>query len=213
MHTHTHDSSEPLAHGPRNDIADYPQSASPEYPRYTTISHNRSASDSTVSTAGSNPRSASPATSISSVASYHPAGPAFSNDVNASNQYVDGSTAVPIISRPKHQKKRLVGPQRREICLYQQEHPGAKQEEIANHFGVERSTVSKILKYKDKWLAVPSEEAKGMSVAKHRSVFYSLFSILVLISAFEAFEISVARNAHSTIHHRGDAQRRAPHRP
>lgn len=57
-------------------------------------------------------------------------------------------------ARPKPKKAKLTNALRKEICLYQQQHPHQKQEEIAQRFGVERSTVSKILKEKKNWLNI-----------------------------------------------------------
>lgn len=58
------------------------------------------------------------------------------------------------MTRPKPKKAKLTNALRKEICLYQQHHPHQKQEEIAQRFGVERSTVSKILKEKKTWLNI-----------------------------------------------------------
>ena len=52
--------------------------------------------------------------------------------------------------------------------MYSQKHPNARQEDIAAAYGVERSTVSKILKHKTKWLAI--SEGEDNQVAKHRCV-------------------------------------------
>ena len=66
----------------------------------------------------------------------------------------------------KHKKQRLFNVDRKEICLYHKENPTARQEDIAIKYGVERSTISKILKHKQKWMNVPTEEE--FKVAKHR---------------------------------------------
>ena len=63
-------------------------------------------------------------------------------------------------------KKRLYNVTRRQICIHARDHPGLKQEDIAAVFGVERSTVSKILKQKARWLSVSTEEE--IHVAKMR---------------------------------------------
>ncbi|KAJ6144430.1 hypothetical protein N7470_008325 [Penicillium chermesinum] len=60
-----------------------------------------------------------------------------------------------------------VPPDRRQMCLYHQEHQTAKQTDIGALFGVERSTVSKVLRQKDKYLnpedgsRSPIKRAKG----------------------------------------------------
>lgn len=52
------------------------------------------------------------------------------------------------------------------MCAMHLENPDMKQEALAVEFKVERSTVSKILKHKEKWLN--SDEADDQRVAKHR---------------------------------------------
>jgi len=57
--------------------------------------------------------------------------------------------------RPKkHTKKKLDALEKKKICLYHLEHQNARQEDIAEVFSIERSTVSKILKNKNMWLNV-----------------------------------------------------------
>jgi DNA-binding MarR family transcriptional regulator len=79
-------------------------------------------------------------------------------------KYPGGEALQKLIGKPR--KQRLFNHQRKEICLYHQENPGIRQEDIANKWGVERSTVSKILKQKSKWLNVPDGEEPH--TAKHR---------------------------------------------
>lgn len=66
-------------------------------------------------------------------------------------------------------KTKLTDMDRKFICVFAQNHPKARQEDIATKFAVERSTVSKILKCKEKWMKVDffSSEAR---VVKHRFV-------------------------------------------
>ncbi|KAI0926737.1 hypothetical protein AcV5_007446 [Taiwanofungus camphoratus] len=135
-----------------------PSSVSP----YTYMpSHSRSTSGST-----SNPRSASPALSVASAltsVSSSTSGPPPQGYV-----YPNGVPmyAPPVITRAKHRKQRLFSTDRKKICQFHAENPGMKQEQIAAHFGVERSTISKILKHKAKWLHVPEHEENP--VAKQR---------------------------------------------
>ncbi|KAK8153676.1 hypothetical protein IWX90DRAFT_74034 [Phyllosticta citrichinensis] len=49
-------------------------------------------------------------------------------------------------------RKTLTDNDRRRMCLYHEEHPTVKQTEIGAMFGVERSTVSKVLRQKEKYL-------------------------------------------------------------
>ncbi|KDQ20826.1 hypothetical protein BOTBODRAFT_169540 [Botryobasidium botryosum FD-172 SS1] len=64
-------------------------------------------------------------------------------------------------------KTKLSDMDRKFICIYAEKHPKSRQEDIATKFSVERSTVSKILKQRDKWMKVDmfSQEAR---VIKHR---------------------------------------------
>lgn len=55
------------------------------------------------------------------------------------------------------------------ICQYQMEHPKMRQEDIAKAFHIERSTVSKILKQKEKWLSSPEEPQALMSKYRYDS--------------------------------------------
>lgn len=115
--------------------------------------HSRSTSSSTF------PRSASPAMSVMSAAtslsshSCRPRPPLSSGSISS----------FPTTSKPK---KRLVNRERKEICQFYIDNPTVRQEDIAARWGVERSTVSKILKHKNKWLAIP--EGEDQQVAKHR---------------------------------------------
>ncbi|PWN92108.1 hypothetical protein FA10DRAFT_285006 [Acaromyces ingoldii] len=65
-------------------------------------------------------------------------------------------------------KSRLRNIDRKRICQYAMEHPELKQEELAKHFGIERSTVSKTLKNKESWMTIP-EEGSGALIVKHRT--------------------------------------------
>lgn len=76
--------------------------------------------------------------------------------------------AAPI--RTKHRKQRLYTVDRRAICLMAKENPHLRQEDIAQQFNVERSTVSKILKEKDRWLATPEDPA--VRISKYRLAKY-----------------------------------------
>ncbi|KAJ2891342.1 hypothetical protein MKZ38_000558 [Zalerion maritima] len=49
-------------------------------------------------------------------------------------------------------RRTLTDEERRNMCLYREENPTVKQSEIGAKFNVERSTVSKVLRWKDKYL-------------------------------------------------------------
>jgi hypothetical protein len=74
----------------------------------------------------------------------------------------------------KQQKHRLFTIDRRDICAYARDNPDVRQEDIARKWGVERSTISKILKHKAKWLSVPADET--VMISKGR--FVRLVSLL-----------------------------------
>ncbi|RDX50295.1 CenpB-DNA-bind-domain-containing protein [Lentinus brumalis] len=119
----------------------------------------RSTSGSTASgaSASSNPRSASPALSVASAIT------SVSSSASAPNSLVSLPTTSFVAQgtpgrKEPSKKKRLWNTDRRDICRYAEANPGVKQEDIAVHFGVERSTVSKILKHKARWLSVSSDE-------------------------------------------------------
>lgn len=71
--------------------------------------------------------------------------------------------------RQAKQKKKLRNIDRKRICDYSVANPAVKQDAIASKFGIERSTVSKILKQKEKWLAIDPESSDAR-IAKHRAV-------------------------------------------
>ena len=73
-------------------------------------------------------------------------------------------------------KKRLQNRQRKEICQYYMEHPNARQEDIAARWGVERSTVSKILKNKHHWMNIQDGE---QHVTKHRPAKFENIELLM----------------------------------
>ena len=64
-------------------------------------------------------------------------------------------------------KTKLINETRRAICVFAEENPSARQEDIASRYQIERSTVSKILKQKDKWKSIIPGGASSR-VAKHR---------------------------------------------
>lgn len=77
----------------------------------------------------------------------------------------------PIVTRTPHRKQKLANSDRKAICMYAKQHPSARQEDIAARYNVERSTISKILKNKERWLGCPDDDAK---VARKRCVGFVL---------------------------------------
>ncbi|KAG6850270.1 hypothetical protein H0H93_015527 [Arthromyces matolae] len=110
------------------------------------------------------PRASSPALSTAS---------AFTDDTTASRAHDidlkstnDPTTSTERLQKPRGKKRHLEDADRKAICLYHQEHPQERQEDIGKEFDVERSTISKILKQKAKWLNIPDNP--GVRVSKHR---------------------------------------------
>jgi hypothetical protein len=132
-------------------------------------SHSRSNS---TSNSASNPRSASPALSIASaLTSVSSSASAPNSQTFSSLPYPSNGSISPISERPKQRKQRLFNVDRKAICQYHLANPAARQEDIATRYGVERSTISKILKHKMKWMNVP--ESENLRVAKHRHAPFS----------------------------------------
>jgi hypothetical protein len=126
--------------------------SSVNYSPYAFFRHSRSGSHVT-----SAPRSASPALSVVS---------AITTISSAPSALTSGGRLSPSLSRERHRKGRLTNKDRRDICLYHSKTPAARQEDIAAMWHVERSTISKILKAKAKWLATPLED--DLKVARHK---------------------------------------------
>ncbi|KAK3114758.1 hypothetical protein LTR53_006601 [Teratosphaeriaceae sp. CCFEE 6253] len=66
-------------------------------------------------------------------------------------------------------RKTLTDLDRKRMCQYAEEHPNAKQTEIGAIFGVERSTVSKVLRQKEKYLFQDDGSRSPIKRAKGRS--------------------------------------------
>ncbi|KAK5125318.1 hypothetical protein LTR85_000427 [Meristemomyces frigidus] len=66
-------------------------------------------------------------------------------------------------------RKTLTDMDRKRMCQYAEEHPNAKQTEIGAIFGVERSTVSKVLRQKEKYLFQDDGSHSPIKRAKGRS--------------------------------------------
>uniref|UniRef100_UPI00358F3611 tigger transposable element-derived protein 6-like n=1 Tax=Myxine glutinosa TaxID=7769 RepID=UPI00358F3611 len=73
------------------------------------------------------------------------------------------------MSRPPTKRARLeiAAGRKKELCLYKEDHPKATQEDVRRHFSLEwgitigRSTVSDILKQKDKWLSLSESTSQS----------------------------------------------------
>ncbi len=131
----------------------------PEWRGFFPPNQSRSASGSTAS-ASSNPRSASPALSVASALTSVSSSASASNSLAAAGfSPPEGGLGTAASGRKEPmKKKRLWNLDRLNICQFAEDNPGVKQEDIAAKFGVERSTVSKILKQKARWLHISPEE-------------------------------------------------------
>ncbi|KAL2020247.1 hypothetical protein VTK56DRAFT_8571 [Thermocarpiscus australiensis] len=80
------------------------------------------------------------------------------------------TSKLPAIQTSSQPRKTLTDEDRRAMCQYAEDHPTAKQTDIGARFGVERSTVSKVLRNKDKYLnseersSSPVKRSKGKGV-------------------------------------------------
>ncbi|KAF2668392.1 hypothetical protein BT63DRAFT_275165 [Microthyrium microscopicum] len=89
------------------------------------------------------------------------------NSPPASGTSVSTPMSAPPTSGRTYDRPRrtLTDVERRKMCEYSETHPGVKQTEIGAMFGVERSTVSKVLRNKEKYLS-QDESAKTQLKAK-----------------------------------------------
>ena len=106
--------------------------------------HSRSGSNATY------PRSASPAMSsisvTTSISEKDHMCPPLSRGSDTSAPSSAASSNASGSERPTRTKRRLSNYDRKDVCQYACAHPNARQEDIAERWDVERSTVSKILK-------------------------------------------------------------------
>lgn len=78
------------------------------------------------------------------------------------------STSTPPLGIRHRHKSKLLNIDRKRICIHHLRNPKLKQEELARIFNIERSTVSKVLKEQERWLAVPDDSEDAL-VGKHRN--------------------------------------------
>ncbi|TFK40605.1 hypothetical protein BDQ12DRAFT_460463 [Crucibulum laeve] len=150
-----------------------PTSLSP-YSPYEHRVHSRSTSGSTNFDA----RPASPALSIAS-------------NYTAASSVVHYTSTSKEPAPDKHKKARLTPLDRKAICLHAAQFPNQRQEDVARHFQVERSTISKILKSKERWLAVQDGTEH---TAKHRWVTSAFKSMPLLTNSLQAVQVSSDRS-------------------
>ncbi|KAI1106314.1 hypothetical protein F4804DRAFT_52602 [Jackrogersella minutella] len=100
---------------------------------------------------------------------------------NPSQSYSAPPVPIPPASAPMRQpprlptintaqpRKTLTDEDRRNMCLFHEDNPHAKQTEIGQKFGVERSTVSKVLRRKELYLNLDSQSGSPVKKTKGKS--------------------------------------------
>ncbi|KAI1393461.1 uncharacterized protein F4822DRAFT_13898 [Hypoxylon trugodes] len=100
---------------------------------------------------------------------------------NPSQNYSQPPVPIPPASAPLRQqprlptintsqpRKTLTDEDRRNMCLFHEDNPHAKQTEIGQKFGVERSTVSKVLRRKELYLNLDSQGGSPVKKSKGKS--------------------------------------------
>lgn len=124
----------------------------------------------------------SPVTSVSASESRFPTAPSMdsrdtsmdsldhSASVSRASSISEDLLSVDSFGFPRVQNKKkvkLLNLDRKRICERHEANPKLKQDELATLFGVERSTVSKVLKEKERWLAI-EEDSQDAKIVKHR---------------------------------------------
>ena len=74
------------------------------------------------------------------------------------------------LPRRSKKKKRVSSTDKMLICRLHEENPDLRQQDIADQFKVERSTVSKILKEKDRWLSLPRPERRPVYRLRYAAI-------------------------------------------
>ncbi len=109
-----------------------------------------------------------------------PSGPvqrAASPTSSTSNVSVMDNTP-PIVGRGK--KRRVSNNDKRAICVLHHNQPDLRQQDIADRWLIERSTVSKILRNKDRWLSIdPTEKRTVYRLRSVHSCIHPLFTTLM----------------------------------
>jgi len=80
------------------------------------------------------------------------------------------TTKLPAIQTTSQPRKTLTDDDRRRMCQYALDHPNAKQTDIGAEFGVERSTVSKVLRHKEKYLSTEDRSSSPIKRNKGKGV-------------------------------------------
>ena len=85
--------------------------------------------------------------------------------------FSSSSSGLPApLPRRSKKKKRVSSTDKMLICRLHEENPDLRQQDIADQFKVERSTVSKILKEKDRWLSLPRPERRPVYRLRYAAI-------------------------------------------
>lgn len=87
---------------------------------------------------------------------------------NTTSHLSQGLLSPVVQKNRKQRKQKLTDAQRKEICEFAEKNPTMRQEDIAGRWSIERSTVSKILKDKEKWLSNDTPMFLQPQISKHR---------------------------------------------
>ena len=83
-------------------------------------------------------------------------------------------------STSKKSRKILTIAQKKELCQKKESNPRLKNIEIANKYGIGESTVSEILKAKDRWLALEDDSLQKNSKRERKSYFSQIEEAVAL---------------------------------
>ena len=113
----------------------------------------------------------SPTSSINLTMGFYPTFRPHSQSVSSSTSSSIGDTATASNKATGRRVNRLSNLDRKDLCEFAARNPRMKHDLVGQLFGVERSTVSKILKNKQKWLGVNIDNTLGsLSEASRRMV-------------------------------------------
>ncbi len=101
------------------------------------------------------PRASSPASSIGTSSSSIASLLSYSTSTWSSTTGESSPARSTAELKSKHTKNKLRNSDRKDMCVFAEQFPDLKQEDIAIKYGVERSTVSKVLKVRSALLWMP----------------------------------------------------------
>ena len=90
---------------------------------------------------------------------------------------------LPAFQPPKvlraRRKKRVSNTEKLRICRLHKYQPHLTQRDIAERFAIERSTVSKILKEKDRWSSVPDTDVRTVYRLRYAFIIYYIIQVFM----------------------------------